>query len=141
MAIRNVEQPETELAWHQLHAAEVRTRAAHLRGQAEQAKEHAFRILESMHRRRLRRMQTSEQVEFAAEQERSTRELGAYITRLRREQEMLRAEEALQQEWFREQVLSMLDQGWTREELAQIGVGAGFLADLGLQGHPALQPG
>lgn len=141
MTTHRLEQPETELEWHQLHAAELRRRAVQLRDQAEHAKEHAFRVLESMHARRQRRTRTREQVEFAAEQERSTQELGAYITALRHEQEMLRAESALQQDWFRNQVVSMLDQGWTREELAEIGFGAEFLADLGLLDHPALRPG
>jgi hypothetical protein len=142
MASSNVAQPEAELAWHQLHAAELRVRAAHLREQAELAKQHAFAAIEATERRRLRgRLLTREQTEFAEEQERSTRELAAYIVGLRREQEMLREEETLQQRWFRDQVLSMLEQGWNGEALAEIGLGPAFLADLGLLDHPALHPG
>ncbi|HLM67521.1 MAG TPA: hypothetical protein VK358_08350 [Longimicrobium sp.] len=141
MTTQNVEQPRTELAWHQLHAVELRRRAAQLRDQAEQARDHAFRAIKTTEVRRLKRSRTREQEEFAHEQERGTEELAAYITGLRREQEMLQAEAALQQDWFREQVLAMLDQGWKREDLAEIGFGGEFLADLGLLDHPSLQPG
>lgn len=141
MTTQNVEQPRTELVWHQLHAAELRTRAAQLREQAEQARDHAFRAMKATEVRRLKRARTREQEEFAYEQGRGTEELAAYIMGLRREQEMLRAEAALQQDWFREQVLAMLNQGWKREALAEIGFGDAFLADLGLLDHPSLQPG
>lgn len=139
MSIRSVEQPETQLMLHQLHAVELRQRAALLREQAERAREHALRAIASTEQRRRTAASTREQAEFAAEQERGTQELAAYITGLRREQEMLRAEAALQQEWFRDQVLGMLDQGWGREELAEIGFGEEFLADLGLLDAPGLQ--
>lgn len=133
MSIHPVESPEAQLLMHQLHAAELRQRAAVLREQAERAKQHAFQVIASAELRRRNAGRTREQAEFAAEQERGTEELAAYITGLRREQEMLRAEAALQQDWFRKQVLSMLDQGWSREALAETGFSDAFLADLGLQ--------
>ncbi len=135
-----MEAPETQLMMHQLHAVELRQRAAMLREAAERAKEHAFRAIASTELRRRTTGRTREQAEFNAEQERGAQELAAYITGLRREQEMLRAEAALQQEWFREQVLGMLAEGWSREALAEIGFGDEFLADLGLQDAPGLQP-
>lgn len=141
MTTRNVEQPQAQLLMHQLHAEEVRRRAARLRQKAEQAREHAFRAIASLELRRRMRVRTREQVEFDTEQARGTEELEAYITGLRREQELLRAETALQQEWFREQVMNALEQGWSRAELAEIGFGDAFLADLGLLDHPALRPG
>ncbi len=140
MSIHSMESPQAQLAMHQLHAVELRQRAALLREQAERAREHAFQAIASTELRRRTSGRTREQTEFAVEQERGTQELAAYITGLRREQEMLRAEAALQQEWFREQVLGMLEQGWSREELAEIGFGDAFLADLGLQDAPGLHP-
>ncbi|HST63078.1 MAG TPA: hypothetical protein VLK84_30495 [Longimicrobium sp.] len=140
MTIHSMEQPLTQLVMHQLHAVELRQRAAVLREQAERAKEHAFQAIASTELRRRTTGRTHEAAEFAVEQERGTQELAAYITALRREQEMLRAEAALQQDWFREQVLEMLDQGWSREALAEIGFGDAFLADLGLQDAPGLHP-
>lgn len=141
MTTPGVDPSRTELAWHQLQALELRRRAARLRDQAEQAKQHALEAVGNSRRRRLNGSRTREETEFAIEQERATRELAEYITGLRREQEMLRAEAALQQEWFREQVLAMLAEGWTAAELAGIGFGPGFLADLDLLGHPALRSG
>jgi hypothetical protein len=61
------------------------------------------------------------------------------VAALRREQEMLREEAALQDAWFRDQVLDMLGQGWTRAELAETGFGEEFLEELGLLDHPALR--
>jgi hypothetical protein len=141
MSIRTEERPQAQLMMHQLHAEALRTRAARLREQAEQAREHAFQAIASTEHLRRTCGRTREQVEFESEQERGTQELAAYITGLRREQEILRAEAALQQEWFREQALSALEQGWSRSELAEIGFCDEFLADLGLLDHPALHPG
>lgn len=139
MSSHSAEPPETELMHHQLHAVELRRRAALLREQAERARDHALQAVASTERRRGRASGTREQVEFEAEQARSTRELAAYITGLRREQEVLRAEAVLQQDWFREQAMAMLDQGWSREELADIGFGEAFLAELGLPDVPGPQ--
>ena len=132
MTNRSVEPPQAQLKVHQLRAAELRERAAQLREQAEQAREHAFAALRLTEMRRRNGTRTREQAELQAEQARGTEELAAYITGLRREQEMLRDQTALQQAWFREQVLGMLDEGWSREELAETGFSDEFLADLGL---------
>lgn len=140
MTVHSVEQPRAQLVIHQRHAAELRQRAAVLRKAAERAREHAFQAIASTEIRRGANARSQEQVEFEREQERGTQELAAYITALRREQETLRAEAALQQEWFREQALSMLEQGWSRQELAEIGFGDEFLADLGLLDAPGRQP-
>ena len=136
MSTHPVEHPQTELALHQLHAVELRRRAAVLRNQAERARERAFQAIALTERLRSRAGSIVEDAEFAAERERGAQELAAYITGLRREQEMLRAEAALQQAWFREQVKAMLDQGWGRTELADIGFGDAFLAELGMQDAP-----
>jgi hypothetical protein len=141
MTPQTVEQPQDQLLMHQLHTEELRRRAARLRDQAELARQHAFQAIASVELRRRTRGRTREQAEFETEQARCTEELEAYITGLRHEQELLRAEAALQQEWFREQAVSALEQGWSRTELAEIGFGDEFLADLGLLDHPALRPG
>jgi hypothetical protein len=140
MTLQSLDQPLAQLVVHQLHAVELRQRAALLRVQAERAREHAFQALAATELRRRTTGRTREQAEFAREQERATQELAAYITGLRREQEVLRDEAALQQDWFREQVRAMLDQGWSRAELAEIGFGDAFLADLGLQDAAGLHP-
>ncbi|HYW12984.1 MAG TPA: hypothetical protein VE871_13580 [Longimicrobium sp.] len=140
MTVQSLDEPLSQLVVHQLHAVELRQRAAMLREHAEQARERALRALASTELRRRILRRTRETTEFAVEQERGTQELAAYITGLRREQELLRAEAALQQEWFREQALAMLNQGWGREELAEIGFGDAFLADLGLQDAPGPHP-
>jgi hypothetical protein len=49
---------------------------------------------------------------------------------------------AEQTAWVRAQVESMLDSGWTREELAGIGIGDDLLAQVGLRDDPRLwEPG
>lgn len=136
MAGRPAEQVEAALLSHQLHAQELRTRAARLRGLAEAACDRAVQATEAVSRRRGRPLHDQSAID--QERARSTRELEAYVTGLRREQETLRAEADLQQAWFREQVLAMVNQGWSREELAEIGFRPEFLADLGLADHPGL---
>ena len=120
-------------------ALELRERAAQLRAEAEQAQAHAAMAVETVRLRRLGQPQAGEYLAFQAEQDRGTRELAAYITALRTEQDELRQEVALQDAWFGEQVLGMLEQGWSRAELAEIGFGDEFLARLGLQDHPGLK--
>jgi hypothetical protein len=131
-----------QLMMHQLHAHELRIRAAQLCEQAEEARKQAFRaIATTTERRRLAEERSRERAEFEGERKGGTQALAAYILGLRHEQEVLRAEDALQQDWFREQVLGMLEQGWNRRELAEVGFSDQFLAELGLTNHPALQPG
>jgi hypothetical protein len=129
---------EAEIESYKQHTANLRRRAARLREEAELAKEHAVAAIRSVQMRRMGQAHWREEAELRAEEARGMRELSAYIDGLRREQEMLRDETALQDRWFREQVLEMLEQGWTRAELREAGFGDAFLADLGLLDHPAL---
>lgn len=129
----------SKLVRHQQQAMEVRRRAAQLRAEAERARAHAVTAIEVTRLRRQGQPRPLEYVEFQAEQDRGTRELAAYIKALRNEQDELRQEVALQDAWFGEQVLGMLEQGWSRADLAEIGFGDEFLARLGLQDHPGLK--
>lgn len=139
MAGNRPEEPVSQLVSYQRQALDLRRRAAELRVQAEAAKEHAAAAIRDAELGRQGLTPRREARAFRAEQERGTRELASYVAALRREQEMLREETVLQDAWFRAQVLDMLDQGWTRDELAEIGFGAEFLEELGLLDHPGVR--
>jgi hypothetical protein len=129
----------SQLVSYQRQALGLRRRAALLRVQAEAAKEHSAAAVRDTQLRRQGLAPRREAREFQAERARGTSELALYVAALRREQEMLREETALQDAWFREQALDMLNQGWSRSELAEIGFGEELLTELGLLDHPALR--
>lgn len=139
MKTDHVDQRISQLVSYQRQALDVRRRAAQLRVQAEAAKEHAVATVRDTELRKQGLAPRREAREFQAEQARGTSELASYVAALRREQEMLREETALQDTWFRDQALDMLNQGWGRAELAEIGFGEEFLGGLGLLDHPALR--
>lgn len=134
-----VDERVSQLVSYQRRALDLRRRAAQLRVQAEAAKGHAVTAIRDAELRKQGLAPRREAREFQAEQARGTSELASYLATLRREQERLREETALQDVWFREQALDMLNQGWSRAELAEIGFGEEFLAELGLLDHPALR--
>jgi hypothetical protein len=138
MKTDRVDERVSQLVSYQRQALDLRKRAAQLRAQAETAKEHAVTAIREAELRRQGLTPRREAREFEAEQARGTSELASYVAALRREQEMLREETALQDAWFRSQALDMLDQGWSRAELAEIGFAEAFLGELGLLDHPAL---
>lgn len=110
----------------------VRRRAAQLRVQAEAAREHAVAAVRDAELLRCGLAPRREAREFQAERARGTSELASYVA-------ALREATALQDAWFRDQALDMLNHGWGRAELAEIGFGEEFLAELGLLDHPALR--
>lgn len=139
MKLDHVDERVSQLVGCQRQALDLRRRAAQLRVKAEAAKEHAVTAIRDAVLRRQGLTPRHEAREFEAEQARGTSELASYVAALRREQEMLREETALQDAWFRDQALDMLNQGWSRAELAEIGFGEEFLGGLGLLDHPALR--
>lgn len=138
MKTDHVDERISQLVSYQRQTLELRRRAAQLRAQAELAKGHAVTAIRDAQMRRQGLTPRHEALEFEAEQARGTSELASYVAALRREQEMLREETALQDAWFRDQALDMLNQGWSRAELAEIGFGEEFLAELELLDHPGL---
>jgi hypothetical protein len=48
------------------------------------------------------------------------------------------AADAAEEAWLTGEVVAMISEGWSREQLADVGFGAELLRDLGLDAHPAL---
>jgi hypothetical protein len=80
-----------------------------------------------------------DQMEVWEETRRTLREMERAARELAAEREDSTREVAEQTAWVRAQVESLLDAGWTREELAGIGIGNELLELVGLRGDPRLE--
>ncbi|HEX6037967.1 hypothetical protein [Longimicrobium sp.] len=64
----------------------------------------------------------------------------ALRARRSRAREPLAGDDAEMRAWMVGEVLGMITAGWTRRELAEVGIGPDLLRELGLDDHPALGP-
>jgi hypothetical protein len=89
--------------------------------------------------RRAGRLSFRDQMAVWQETHRTLREMEETARELAAEHEEAEREVEEQKAWVRGQVESMLDSGWTREELADIGIGDEVLAQVGLLDDPRLR--
>jgi hypothetical protein len=88
--------------------------------------------------RRGGRLSFRHQMEVWQETDRTLREMEETAGELAAEREDAEREEAEQRAWVRGQVESMVESGWTREELAEIGIGDEVLGQVGMLDDPRL---
>ncbi len=121
--------------------AASRRRAAELTRAAEEAGSRTAALRTALAARRGGRLSFRDQMAVWQETHRTLREMEEAARELAAEGEEAEREVAEQTAWVRGRVESMVDSGWTREELAGIGIGDELLAQVGLLDDPRLRPG
>lgn len=117
-------------------AAAAARRASDLRVRADRALADSEDLLAAAARRRARMRGLSDQAMLRLEMVWSRLELRWLDRTSRRDEKRREAERERDDAWMRDEIASMLANGWTREELAEVGIGEELLASLGLAEAP-----
>lgn len=134
-------EPDSGPAADQPGSQGARERVDHLRTAVGRAIGRARALVAATGRRRTGTVAFRDQVAVWRETSRTLREMEELERELREEDEGLAAELARETEWARGQVAAMIEAGWTRAELADVGVGDDELERLGLFREPGPGPG
>lgn len=120
-------------------AAASRGRAVELRRAAQEEGKRTEALRAALAARRAGTASFRDQMAVWQETHRTLREMEETARELAAEHEEAEREVAEQTAWVRGQVESMLDSGWARDELADIGITGEVLAQLGLLDDPRLR--
>ena len=116
-----------------------RQRSEELRHAADEARNRAGALRAALTARRGGGLSFRDQMAVWEEVHRTLREMEESARELVAERAEAEREVAEQTAWVRGQVAAMLDAGWSREELAEIGIGDEVLAQVGLLDDPRLR--
>jgi hypothetical protein len=116
-----------------------RRRSEELRRAAEEAGSRTDALRTALAVRRGGALSFRDQMAVWQETHRTLREMEETARELAAEREDAEREVAEQTAWVRGQVESMLESGWSREELAEIGIGDEVLTQVGLLDDPRLR--
>ncbi len=119
-------------------AANLR-RSEELKRAADEARDRALALRTALAARRGGKLLFRDQMAVWEEVHRTLREMEETARELVAEREEAEREIAEQTAWVRGQVEAMLGSGWSREELAEIGIGDEVLAQVGLLDDPRLR--
>ncbi len=122
-----------------IDTAASRRRADELRRAAEEAGSRTEALRTALAVRRAGTLSFRDQMAVWQETHRTLREMEETARELVAEREEAEREIAEQTAWVRGQVEAMLGSGWSREELAEIGIGDEVLAQVGLLDDPRLR--
>ena len=116
-----------------------RRRSEELKLAADEARSRARALRAALAVRRGGRLSFRDQMAVWEETHRTLREMEATARELVAQREEAEREVAEQSAWVRGQVECMLDAGWTRAELADIGIADEVLAQVGMLDDPRLR--
>jgi hypothetical protein len=122
-----------------IDTAASRRRAEELRRAAEEAGSRTGALRAALAVRRAGTLSFRDQMAVWHETHRTLREMEETALELAAEHEEAEREVEEQKAWVRGQVESMVESGWTREELADIGIGDEVLAQAGMLDDPRLR--
>lgn len=120
-------------------AAVNRRRSEELRHAADEARDRAGALGTAVAARRGGKVSFRDQMAVWQEVHRTLREMEETARELDEQREVAEREVAEQTAWVRREVESMLDSGWSRGELAEIGIGDEVLAQVGMLDDPRLR--